>query len=170
MKKSGLHVLAAIVLSSAAAMSATAADKARQDAVAERGVDVMPFALNATTHIFTKTKTGGIQQVVAKSAKDGVQTRLIREHLSEIAAQFSKGDFSGPSHIHGDDMPGLAELKQADPSAIKVQYQEIKSGGRIAYTTSNPELITALHKWFDAQLSDHGHDAMKGHDHSGMHR
>lgn len=170
MKKSGLLFLAAIVLSSASAMSVAAADKVRQDAVKERGADVMPFALNATTHIFTKTKTGGIQQVVAKSAKDMEQTRLIREHMKEIANQFSKGNFSGPGHIHGDDMPGLAELKQADPSAIKVQYREIKSGGRIAYTTSNPELIAALHKWFDAQLSDHGHDAMEGHDHSRMHR
>ena len=170
MKKSGLLFLAAIVFSFTSAVSVAAADKARQDVVAERGADVMPFALNATTHIFTKTKTGGIQQVVTKSAKDAGQIGLIREHLKEIAAQFSKGDFSAPSHIHGDDMPGLAELTKADPSAIKVQYREIKSGASISYTTNNRELIKALHKWFDAQLSDHGHDAMQGHDHSRMHR
>ncbi|OGB24694.1 MAG: aspartate carbamoyltransferase [Burkholderiales bacterium RIFCSPLOWO2_02_FULL_57_36] len=170
MKKLGLLVLATIVLSSASAVSVAAADKARQDIVAKRGPDVMPFALNATTHIFTKTKTGGIQQVVVKSAKNTAQTRLIRAHLKEIAAQFSKGDFSGPSHIHGADMPGLAELKQADPSAIKVRYKDIRSGARIAYATDNPELVQALHKWFDAQLSDHGHDAMEEHDHSRMHR
>jgi hypothetical protein len=32
-------------------------------------------------------------------------------------------------------------------------------------------LVGALHKWFDAQLSDHGADAMEGHhhDHAKMH-
>jgi hypothetical protein len=25
--------------------------------------------------------------------------------------------------------------------------------------------VAALHKWFDAQVSDHGKDAMKGHNH-----
>lgn len=170
MKKSLILALTTIVLSTAFSVSVAAADKARQDAVAERGADVMPFALDATTHIFQKTNSGGIQEVVAKSAKDTGQVRLIRAHLREIAEQFSKRDFSGPSHIHGDDMPGLAELKQANASALKVQYGEIKSGARITYTANNPELVAALHKWFDAQLSDHGHDAMEGHDHSSMHQ
>ena len=168
MKKSAVLFITAIAVSSGAPLS-FAADKTRQEAVAGRGADVMPFALQATTHIFTKTKTGGIQQVVTKSAKDEAQIRLVREHLKEIAAQFSKGDFSGPAHIHGDDMPGLAELRKADPAAIKLQYREIKSGGQIVYTAADPELVKALHRWFDAQLSDHGHDAMEGHDHSRMH-
>ena len=66
-------------------------------------------------------------------------------------------------------MPGLAELKDAKRSAIKVQYQELKDGAKIVYTTNQPRLVNALHKWFDAQVSDHGHDAMEGHDHSKMH-
>jgi hypothetical protein len=169
MKKSAVLLSIAIALSSVAPLS-IAADKSRQEAVAGRGADVMPFALQATTHIFTKTKTGGIQQVVAKSATDDAQIRLVREHLKEIAAQFSKGDFSGPAHIHGDDMPGLAELRSADPAAIKVRYREIKAGGEVVYTAADQKLVKALHSWFDAQLSDHGHDAMEGHDHSGMHR
>ncbi|WP_221179057.1 hypothetical protein [Pseudomonas brassicacearum] len=40
----------------------------RQAEVADHGKDVMPFSLAATTHIFTKTAEGGIQQVVAKKA------------------------------------------------------------------------------------------------------
>lgn len=170
-KKLGLLLWAAMAVSSVSTASVAAADTARQDAVAERGVDVMPFDLNATTHVFTKTKTGGVQQVVAKSANDAAQIRLIREHLNEIAAQFSKRDFSGPASIHGDDMPGLAELKKAAPAELKVQYRKMKAGARIIYTAHNPELVAALHKWFDAQVSDHGNHAMEGHDHdhSGMH-
>src|SRR5665647_503568 len=77
-----------------------AADPQRQAEVANRGAEVMPFSLKATTHIFTKTADGGTQRVVAKRATDSKQVRLVREHLHEIQVQFQKGDFSGPSHIH----------------------------------------------------------------------
>lgn len=146
-----------------------AADKTRQEVVAERGADVMPFDLKATTHIFTKRRMGGIQQVVVKDASDATQIGLIREHLKKIAAQFSSGDFSGPTRIHGAEMPGLAELKAAQPAEIKIRYRELKTGAEIIYTTQNPKLAAALHQWFDAQLADHGNDAMAGHDHSMMH-
>jgi hypothetical protein len=146
-----------------------AADITRQEAVAERGADVMPFDLKATTHIFTKSSMGGTQQVVVKNASDTEQIGLIREHLKMIAAQFSKGEFSGPTRIHGAAMPGLAELKAAQPGEIKINYRKLKAGAEIIYMTQNPKLVVALHKWFDAQLADHGNDAMAGHDHSMMH-
>lgn len=167
MKNLSNMVLLAIALSTLSNPS-MAADKTRQDIVAERSVDVMPFDLKATTHIFTKTKMGGKQTVITKKANDSVQVRLTREHLQTIAAQFSQGNFSGPTHIHGAEMPGLAELKEAKPAAIKVQYQEVESGAEIHYTTDNPKLVQALHQWFDAQILDHGNDAMSGHDHAKM--
>lgn len=168
MKNIALFVLTIIVICIAQNVS-FAADKTRQEAVAERGIDVMPFDLKATTHIFTKRRMGGIQQVVVKNASDATQIGLIREHLKKIAAQFSKGDFSGPTHIHDAEMPGLAELKAAQPAEINIQYRELKTGAEIIYTTKNPKLVEALHQWFDAQLADHSHDAMAGHDHSMMH-
>ena len=42
--------------------------------------------------------------------------------------------------------------------------------GEIVYRSDEPRLVAALHQWFDAQLSDHGHDAMAGHDPAMMHR
>jgi hypothetical protein len=167
-KNTAWYVLTTIVLFLAPNFS-FAADKTRQEVVAERGADVMPFDLKATTHIFTKNRMGGIQQVVVKDASDIAQIGLIREHLKKITAQFSKGDFSDPTHIHGAEMPGLAELKAAQPAEIKIQYREFKTGAEIVYTTKNPKLVAALHQWFDAQLADHGNDAMAGHGHSMMH-
>lgn len=161
-------IVAAIAVSGVSTFSA-AADTPRQKAVAERGVEVMPFDLKATTHVFTKTKSGGIQTVITKNANDATQIRLTREHLKTIAAQFTAGNFSGPTHIHGAAMPGLAQLTAARPSDIGIKYQEVPSGAKIIYTTDKPEFVAALHKWFDAQLLDHGHDAMSGHDHSTMH-
>ena len=147
---------------------AAAGDRPRQAEVAKRGADVMPFELKATTHLFSKTDTGGTQQVVAKDPRDSVQTRLVREHLHDIQQQFQKGDFSGPTHVHGADMPGLAELKMSKPGAIAVHYRNIDGGAELNYRTSDTKLVAALHRWFDAQLSDHGADAMEGHQHHHM--
>lgn len=154
----GLNILFNTSIVSAAAPS-------RQAEVSVRGANVMPFELKATTHLFSKKKDGGVQQVVAKNPKDQTQIRLIREHLKQIAVQFTKGDFSGPIHIHGSSMPGLNDLKRAKSGEIRVSYQNLSDGGQIEYTTANAPLIAALHQWFDAQLSDHGADAKEGHQH-----
>lgn len=142
-----------------------AADPQRQAEVARRGADVMPFNLKATTHFFTKTNDGGAQRVIARDVSDAVQVRLVREHLQQIQAQFRKGDFSGPSHIHGSAMPGLAQLKAAPPGQVSITYQDVAGGAQLTYRTARADLVTALHAWFDAQLSDHGADAMAGHQH-----
>jgi hypothetical protein len=49
------------------AQSSEKASKARQEEVERRGAKVMPFSLECTLHIFTKTKSSGLQQAVATS-------------------------------------------------------------------------------------------------------
>ena len=147
--------------------TANAADSGRQAKVQARGAGVMPFELKATTHVFTPSPDGGIQQVVAKNQLDNMQIHLIREHLQKIADEFSKGNFSEPAHIHGAAMPGLIELRQAKAGEIKVIYQDLPNGGQIRYSTAKPSLVAALHRWFDAQLFDHGSDATRGGHHHG---
>lgn len=151
-----------------AAHMAMMADAQRQSDVANRGKDVMPFTLSATTHIFSKDGQGGVQRVVAKKSSNTAQIKLVRKHLQEIRKQFLQGDFSGPSHIHGQDMPSLATLKAAKLGQIDIAYKDVKGGAELRYKTANAELVTALHQWFDAQLSDHGKDAMEGHNHLDM--
>jgi len=163
MKFSLLHTVLAVLVG--LPMATAAQDAQRQAEVAKRGADVMPFSLKATTHIFTKTADGGIQRVVAKSAADTEQIKLVREHLRDIRAQFRKGEFSGPTHIHGAEMPGLAELKAAKPGQIAIDYKDVDAGAELSYRTADARLVLALHRWFDAQLSDHGADAMAGHHH-----
>jgi hypothetical protein len=158
-------ILALPVLVAAVTLPALAADAPRQAEVAKRGADVMPFSLKATTHIFAKTADGGTQRVVAKNAADEQQIRRVREHLRDIRSQFLEGDFSGPGHIHGADMPGLAELRSSKPGQLSIEYQDVKAGAELAYRTADPKMVAALHQWFDAQLSDHGADAMAGHRH-----
>ena len=145
--------------------SAFSTDTQRQADVAKRGAEEMPFELSATTHFFTKSKDGGTQRVIAKDASDAVQIRLVREHLREIQSQFGKSDFSGPARIHGTDMPGMAQLKAAKPGQITIAYREVSAGAELTYQTKTAALVKALHAWFDAQLADHGADAMAAHEH-----
>lgn len=144
-------------------------DENRLDEVAERGIHVMPFDLDKTTHVFSKTANGGIQQVTAKDKSDTEQIQLIRNHLSEISEEFKQGNFSKPAHIHGKDMPGLTELKTANPGQIKIEYKELTDGAKIDYSTELPRFIDAIHSWFDAQLGDHARHAVPGHSHQHMH-
>ena len=163
MKK--FRLSAALLVLMAAPFAALAGDTPRQVDVARRGAEVMPFSLKATTHVFTATSDGGTQRVVAKSAGDTKQVDLVRAHLHDLQAQFLKGDFSGPSHIHGADMPGLAELKASKLGQVAIDYKDVEGGAELTYRTADPKLVEALHAWFDAQLHDHGADAMAGHMH-----
>jgi hypothetical protein len=145
------------------------AAEARLDEVQKRGSQVMPFSLERTVHIFTKTDKGGIQQVVVKEITDAEQIGLIRAHLSEIAQRFAQGDFSAPAQIHGEYMPGLATLRSASPRQIGIEYEDLANGGQIVYSTDDPGLIEAIHRWFDAQLKDHARHAVPGHSHDPSH-
>jgi hypothetical protein len=158
-----LMALATWVLLSASPPAVRAADAQRQAEVAGRGADVMPFDLKSTVHVFTKTAVGGTQRVVARKAADTPQVGLVREHLHAIRAQFLRGDFSGPSHIHGKDMPGLAELEAAAPGQLAIDYRDVVGGAELDYRSTDARLVAALHAWFDAQLADHGADAIAGH-------
>jgi len=160
------YIFQAVLLSAfVSPIAAQVADPQRQAEVATRGADVMPFSLEATTHVFTKLAEGGTQRVIAKSSTDARQVQLVREHLRGIQAEFLKGDFSGPSYIHGNKMPGLAALKAAKPGRVAIAYKDVVGGAELTYRTADATLVAALHAWFDAQLSDHGADAMAGHDH-----
>lgn len=123
-------------------------DEKRLDEVAERGIHVMPFDLEKTTHVFTKTANGGVQQVIAKDKPDTAQVQLIRDHLSEVSEEFEQGDFSKPAHVHGVDMLGLAELKTANRGQIKIEYTVLTDGAQINYSTKLPQFIKAIHQWF----------------------
>lgn len=154
-----LAMASALAFAGIAPQATAATAEGRQAQVATRGAQVMPFDLDRTRHVFTKTATGGEQRVVALAADDTAQTALIRGHLKDIAERFAKGDFSGPAFIHGEDMPGLGELRRAQPGQWTAQYREVENGAEVVYASSLPALVQAIHAWFDAQVSDHGRHA-----------
>ena len=152
-----LKGLALILLLAAAGCS----DASRQEEVAARGAEVMPFDLERTTHVFEERPDGGVQRVVADQAGDSTQIALIREHLRDEAERFAAGDFADPAQIHGDEMPGLAALRAHD-GRVAVEYDDLPDGGQIRYSTDDSVLVDAMHRWFEAQRSDHGRHAQSG--------
>jgi hypothetical protein len=154
----GLGALAAVVLLLGACADDGDGLAARRAEVARRGAQVMPFDLDATTHTFTATASGGVQEVVADDPDDAEQVELIRRHLAEERERFSEGDFDDPAAIHGHDMDGLAELRSGYPD-ITITYDDIPGGARLTYATERSQLIRAIHAWFDRQVMDHGDHA-----------
>lgn len=147
-----------VPLAFAAGLFAAEPPTPRQADVREKGAQVMPFALEKTVHVFDKTGSGGVQRVRSRAGEPD-QVTMIRAHLRDIAQAFSARDFGKPAHIHGADMPGLAEMQRARAGELEVAYRDLDDGAEITYTAHSPALIDAVHRWFDAQLSDHGGDA-----------
>jgi hypothetical protein len=130
----------------------------QQEHVHRMSHDVMPFEMSKTLHIFKMTVSGGVEQVVVRDPHDRDQMALIRQHLKHEAAKFQRGDYSDPAKLHGIDMPGLREL-QANASSIRVSYSALPAGAQIIFETKDLQILTAIHRWFGAQLSEHGADA-----------
>jgi hypothetical protein len=157
-RRDGWALLGAALVATLGACSDDGDLEARQAEVAQRGAEVMPFDLDATTHRFTKTDAGGVQLVTADDPDDAEQISLVRAHLAEEREKFSRGEFDDPARIHGMDMPGVAELSAGYPR-VRVTYRDRPAGGELTYTAADPELVDAIHEWFDRQLMDHGDHA-----------
>jgi hypothetical protein len=138
--------------------TSTALAQTRQEHVHEMAPGVMPFDLSKTVHIFKMTESGGVERVVAKDPGAGDQIAGIQQHLRHEAASFQRGDYSDPAMLHGAAMPGLKDL-EVGAARVEVSYKSLPAGGEITFATADLSLLTALHRWFGAQLSEHGADA-----------
>ncbi|WP_432740367.1 aspartate carbamoyltransferase [Methylobacter sp. G7] len=161
--KNHLLILTGLLLFSATALALEKTGPVQSDKVHQQMQQLVPFSVDQTLETFTKTVHGGIQHVVAKAADNTKQIKLIRAHLLKIADEFRKGDFSVTERIHGADMPGLAQLKKAETDDIKFEYKVLPDGAQIHYSTEYPELVQALHLWFDAQKIEHGNAEIPEH-------
>ena len=132
-----------------------------QDSVHHMSHGVMPFDMAKTMHVFKMTESGGVERVVARDPGASDQVSMIQQHLKHEAEKFQRGDYSDPAKLHGTDMPGLKELRTG-ASRIKISYTKLSAGAEITFETTDLHLLTAIHRWFGAQLSEHGADAKAG--------
>ncbi|MGP8307705.1 hypothetical protein [Vibrio sp. YIC-376] len=130
----------------------------KQEQVHHMSHQVMPFDMSKTIHVFKMTDSGGVQKVLARNSQETDQILLIRQHLIHEAEMFKHGNYSDPTKLHGGDMPGITELSSNTPK-VKVSYSELPEGAQIIFETKDLSMVTAIHRWFGAQLSEHGSDA-----------
>ena len=145
-----------VLLATCPAMASRA--QTTQEHVHAGSHSVMPFDLSKTLHIFKMTEQGGVERVVARDPVSTEQLALVQAHLRHEAAEFQKGNYSDPAALHGAAMPGLNKLQEG-ASRIRVSYADLPNGAAITFETTDLHLLTAIHTWFGAQLSEHGADA-----------
>ncbi|MGH9806054.1 MAG: hypothetical protein ACRD9W_02115 [Terriglobia bacterium] len=160
MKQDAHHILCSASLAAILLLlnCASALAQTKQEHVHQMAAGVMPFDVSKTVHIFKMTESGGVERVVAKDPGAADQIALIQQHLRHEAESFQRGDYSDPAMLHGSAMPGLKEL-QIGAGHVKVSYASLPAGAEIMFETTDLHLLTALHRWFGAQLSEHGADA-----------
>jgi len=146
--------LAVLVLSSSSGVIA----QTPQEHVHGMSHSVMPFDMAKTMHVFKMTESGGVERVIVNDKSYADQVVLIQQHLREETGRFQHGDYSDPAKLHGVTMPGLKEL-QLGAQRVKVSYSDLPDGAEITFETTDLHLLTAIHRWFGAQLSEHGADA-----------
>jgi len=133
-------------------MAAAARDSGT--AVDQRGDAVMGFDHARTTHHFLLATDGGAIQVEANDPKDSESLAQIRAHLSQVAKEFSTGDFAMPHKVHDRTLAGVPGMSQFK-AAISYRYEETDRGARVRITTADPEALKAVHEFLRDQIQDH---------------
>jgi hypothetical protein len=122
-------------------------------AVQERGGMAMGVDQYTSSHKFETTPDGG-RISLQRDTDDSVAVSQIRAHMRLIQHAFEAGDFSTPAFVHAREMPGTAVLA-AKRDAITYRYEELPRGGSVVITTKDPEVLSAIAQFFEAQRSDH---------------
>lgn len=120
----------------------------------KRGSAAMGFDQQVTTHHFRMTADGGRINVTVNDPSDAENLAQIRSHLREIAAAFANGDFSKAFATHGEVPPGVLTLQELR-GAIQYAYEEVRDGGRVVMTTSDPRALAAAHEFLRYQIREH---------------
>lgn len=138
----------------AAHVKAQAADDQRFADMQSRGAQSMGFDQSKTTHHFRTLDDGGAIEVTVNDPADTTDLTAIRNHLSQIAKQFTAGDFSSPMMTHAETPPGAAEMQNLKDKIVYT-YEELPAGARVKITTGDPDALAAVHKFFEYQTKEH---------------
>jgi len=125
-----------------------------------RGDRAMGFSQSKTAHHFLLKRDGGSIEVEALNEADQASIGQIRQHLTEIARQFSEGNFDSPVFIHAQTPPGVPAMKRLK-AEIKYEFEKTERGGRVSIQTNNPEALTAVHQFLRFQIEEHRTGDMK---------
>ena len=129
-------------------------------AVQERGRDVMGVDQYTSQHVFEDLLDGGRIILERADSTDVAAIAQIRQHMQEIHADFTRGDFSKPFGVHAQQVPGTPVMT-ARRDSLKYEVIERSRGAELRIMTSDPVALAAVHEFLAFQRTDHraaGHD------------
>lgn len=118
----------------------------------------MEVDTSVTVHVFKMTEQGGIERLMTRGLGVPDQVAFLQAQLRHEATDYKAGNYSQPAKLPGVGMPGVKELQEG-AADIKVSYTDLPNGAEIALETTNLTLLTAIHRWFGAQLFEHSASA-----------
>ncbi|MBA2687353.1 MAG: hypothetical protein H0U64_04560 [Gemmatimonadaceae bacterium] len=123
-------------------------------AVQARGEEVMGVDQYTSKHVFKDLPDGGSVGLNRDDAADTVSIAQIRAHMLEILADFKRGDFSKPFHVHNMKVPGTDVMK-ANASKISYTVVERPTGAELQMITKDSATLAAIHTFLKFQREDH---------------
>ena len=146
--------LALTVTAVAGAAAAPQMDHEKHMAMLKRGEKAMGFDQTRTSHHFRLSPDGGTIEVRANDPRDAALRGQVVAHLTMIAGQFSRGDFSTPVAVHGEEPAGVAALKRFG-AQISYTFVPDDAGGRVVISTKSKDAVAAVHDFLRYQIREH---------------
>jgi hypothetical protein len=124
------------------------------DEVMKNGEKAMGFSQTKTRHNFLLMPDGGAIRVEVIDAADSENRDKVRNHLKEIVAQFSKGNFKTPFAVHSKMPPGVGVMDELK-GEIEYRFEERENGAQVRISTKNAKALAAVHEFLRFQIEDH---------------
>jgi TusA-related sulfurtransferase len=122
-------------------------------AMQERGKMAMGVDQYASTHHFDALPDGGRIELVRDDG-DSADVARIRAHIREIAHAFKAGDFSTPSMVHMQHVPGT-EVMASRRASITYEPRDVPRGAELRIRTTDPQALRAIHEFMAFQRGEH---------------
>ncbi len=134
-------------------MSARADSDSAFAAMQARGKGIMGVDQDSARHVFESLSDGGRIEL-QEAVNDTAAVARIRRHLEEIADAFSRGDFTAPTLVHLQRVPGT-RVMAAKREAISYRVAHLPRGGEVRITTADPDALAAVHEFLAFQRREH---------------
>ena len=105
-------------------------------------------------HVFEDLPDGGRIVLDRDDAADTAAIRIIRAHMRDIRAAFSRGDFTSPGLVHAQQVPGTRTMTERR-AAITYTAQDRPRGGEVRIQTRDSAAVAAIHGFLAFQRMDH---------------
>jgi hypothetical protein len=121
-----------------------------------------------SAHVFEDLPDGGRIVLDRDATSDTAGVATIRAHMREIAAQFTRGDFTNPGLVHSREVPGTAVMA-ARAAALSYTATDRPRGAEVRIRSADSAAVRAVHEFLAFQRGDHraaGHQTHAMHDSS----